>query len=350
MNFYQAIGKPSGQATEDLPVSQTESWKDPKDYLPDPGLVSAVNVALLLGQPLLLTGAPGSGKTELIYNLALEFGVKRENVLDHVVKSTTSATDLFYIFNHARQFRDAARGAEDMNPEKYLTLNALGRAILLAQDRNAVPAHLAPLVDKAMAGFPPVDGPDTRRRVFVLIDEIDKAPRDIPNDVLSEIDRFEFEIPELTLGDNQVPRFKASPEFRPIVVFTSNSEKQLPETFLRRCVYYHIEQPSEAKLRRIVEKRFPSIGTIGDRHPFADALALFLDFQSDRSQLQKRPSTAELLSWTAVLAERFDLKKHSIKAKDQTPYLKSSLTALLKTEADLLRGEKILNRWMARAT
>src|SRR5262249_52414736 len=168
-----------------VPGSRRAEQTKPEGYLADAGLVDAVNVALLLGQPLLLTGEPGTGKTQLAYSLAWELGL--DEPLKFETKSTSTASDLFYTYNalghfHAAQCGEASRRALD-----YLTYNALGIAILRANDESSVRAYLP---DDFRHGG--------RRRSVVLIDEIDKAPRDFPNDLLNEVEAMYFRIPELS--------------------------------------------------------------------------------------------------------------------------------------------------------
>ena len=153
-------------------------------YLPDPGLVQAVNIALLLEQPLLVTGEPGTGKTQLAYSVASELNLG--DVLRFDTKSSSTYRDLFYHFDSLRSFRDAQNQVKDRTSLNYIDYSALGQAILLANDEAAVGKHIRGFVH---SGAP--------RRSLVLIDEVDKAPRDFPNDILREIEQMYFDVPEL---------------------------------------------------------------------------------------------------------------------------------------------------------
>src|SRR5262245_52754184 len=212
-------------APAQLPGSRRARQTDPAGYLPDPGLVDAVNVALLLGQPLLLTGEPGTGKTQLAYSLAWELGF--EPPLSFETKSTSVARDLFYTYDAVSHFRAAQTREGSADVLSYITWNAFGAAILRSRPIEEVRQWLPP--DFAHTG---------PQRSIVLIDEIDKAPRDFPNDLLNEVENLFFRVPELNNA-----RIEANEDRRPVLVLTSNSEKNLPEAFLRRCVYYNIPFP-----------------------------------------------------------------------------------------------------------
>ena len=197
----------SKPAPQDLPAPLLANATDPAGYLPDQGLVDAVNVALILRQPLLVTGEPGTGKSQLAASVAYQLGL--DPPLCFETKSTTIARDLFYSFDNIGRFRAAQTAGASANPRLFLAFNALGLAIVLANS----PEVAGPVL-------PPDFKHHGRRRSVVLIDEIDKAPRDFPNDILNEIERLYFRIPEL--GDAQV---SAEPDYRPVVIMTSNSEK-----------------------------------------------------------------------------------------------------------------------------
>jgi MoxR-like ATPase len=263
----------------------------PYPYIPDPGLQAATGVALELGIPLLLTGEPGTGKTELAYWLAhqLDTGVLRFNT-----KTTSIAKDLFYRYDAIRHFRDSS--AKLVNPLDYIHFEALGRAILAAG----------------------------KKRFVVLVDEIDKAPRDFTNDLLFEFEKLAFRIfeanskelreenypwsskPELKGMGFEEPAFDNNDNIvhtgeRPVLILTSNSEKNLPDAFLRRCAFYHIPFPDEKRLLDIVR-----IHQILDEKFTQDlASKAIAYFQSMRdSGVRKKPATAELLAWLHILKKR----------------------------------------------
>lgn len=236
--FYFGDGKRKRRDTPaPLPVSRRAQFMKPENYLADPGLRDACNVALLLGQPLLLTGEPGTGKTLFAYSLAWELGF--DEPLKFETKSTSTARDLFYNYDPLRQFQDAQSGIVGKSPLDYLTYNALGIAILLTGEQSEIKNFVPP--DFIHPG---------KRRSIVLIDEVDKATRDFPNDILNELEHLYFRVPEL--GNVEI---QANPELQPIVVITSNSEKDLPDAFLRRCVYYNIPFPQKERLADIVTNR-----------------------------------------------------------------------------------------------
>lgn len=306
VNLYVGRGQTLAERGLQLPpFERPESYEAPRLYLAGKGLRAAVNVAIMLGQPLLVTGEPGTGKTRLADSIAFEFGDLP--LLKFHTKSTSTARDLFYHYDALGHFRDVQletrmnAAAADTPPAPgagrsaapYITYNALGLAILLtlaADDPRRETVN--PNIEEDW-------GQTGGTRSVVLIDEIDKAPRDFPNDILNEIEDMEFEVREL-----DAPPFKAVKELRPIVVLTSNSEKNLPEAFLRRCVFYHIEFPRLRALRRIVERR---LGPAPDDIPPDLREHALRHFQRIRDlKLKKVPATAELLAWVGVL-ERMGL-------------------------------------------
>jgi MoxR-like ATPase len=297
---------------------------DPRKYFADSGLVHAVNAALLLGQPLLLTGEAGAGKTQLAYSLAWELGL--DEPLKFETKSTSTARDLFYTYNALGHFQ-AVQSKLPANPLAFVTYNALGTAILRAQDEVDVARYLPPEFEHG-----------GKRRSVVLIDEVDKAPRDFPNDILNELELLYFLVPEM---DGARIRL-ADSEARPIVVITSNSEKDLPNAFLRRCIYYHISLPVGERLRDIVAARLEGVAGDGSRF-LRDAVSLYEELRKPSSGLRKRPSTAELLQW--VVALRAGSQSENPLSDEPNPAL-GTLCILVKTEEDQAKGRQVVERWV----
>ena len=328
MNVYKGAGVKQEQPATFRSVSRHKQT-DPAFYRADPHLVSAVNVALLLGQPLLVTGDPGTGKTQLAHAIAWELGFG-ERAIPFETKSTSSAKDLFYTYDALRRFRDAYDRERKLTELDYIKYNALGEAILKANDRKDV-EHLLP------ATF---DHPGEPRKSVVLIDEIDKAPRDFPNDLLSEIEDMFFRIPEL---ENQSA--KALDEYRPIVVITSNSEKNLPDAFLRRCVYYHIPFPEADRLREIVALRVDEV-VHADDAGVRDAVSLFglLRAEDTPYRLTKKPATAELIGWINALRGAGANMKLTL--KEQPDKVRDTLVSVVKLSGDRPSAQTIVEGWI----
>jgi MoxR-like ATPase len=333
--FY--TGRPSAvrpSAPVDDFITYWRKTNDPSGYIADAGLVDAVNVALVLGQPLLLTGEPGTGKTQFAHSLAWELGFRPPLIFE--TKSTSTARDLFYTYDTVGRFHSAQTGDGSQNSVDYLTYNALGAAILRANDEGDV----APWLPQ---GF--VHG--GRQRSVVLIDEIDKAPRDFPNDILNEVEEMFFKVPEL-----KNIRFAADSDMRPILILTSNSEKHLPDAFLRRCVYYNIPFPDRDRLMEIIASRIHGFGngdgTVSDigEVMMEDALDYFAELRQPATGLHKRPATAELLGWLAFLLEAgAEIDKPLLR---QRKVVQSSLSALVKGAADQSVAATMLDTWMAK--
>jgi MoxR-like ATPase len=281
--LYTGDGTTISQRGLRLPLfDKATQLDDPSGYLADEGLRDAVNVALMLGQPLLVTGEPGTGKTQLGASIAFELSLPPPLIFH--TKTTSTARDLFYRYDALGHFHDAQFHKEESRVENYITYEALGLAILLSMTPQEANAFLPePLRD---AG--PV-------RSVVLIDEVDKAPRDLPNDVLNEIDNMSFTVKETGRT------FSADQSYRPIVVLTSNSEKNLPDAFLRRCVFYHIAFPDKSRLKEIVQRRL-KLDSNFTPQMLDDALQHFEKIRD--LSLKKKPATAELLAWLQILEKR----------------------------------------------
>jgi MoxR-like ATPase len=268
-------------------------------------LVDAVNVALLLGQPLLLTGEP------LVFE----------------TKSTSAARDLFYGYDTIGRFHAAQTGEGSRRALDYVTWHALGEAILQSRPREEVAAWLPD-------GFRH-EGP---RRSVVLVDEIDKAPRDFPNDLLNEVENLYFRAPELSSA-----RIDANPALRPVLVLTSNSEKNLPDAFLRRTVYYNIPFPGEQRLAEIVMKRVGGFDAAGNPL-LAEAMELFFLLREPSSGLRKRPATAELIGWLTALVEMGASAADPLRMHGDAAL--RALSALVKSSDDQEAARKIVEDWL----
>ncbi|MCP4105057.1 MAG: MoxR family ATPase [Desulfobacteraceae bacterium] len=276
--------------------------EDARYFVAGKALADTINTAIAVGKPLLLTGEPGTGKTQAAYYAAWRLNVE---CIHFQVKSESTANDLLYDFDTVRYFRDAHLhniSHEQSSPEKelkktaYLEMRSLWKAFDLANKK----------------GVPQV----------LLIDEIDKAPRDFPNDLLHELDQMNFTITET--GRN----VSAPPQLRPIVFITSNSERRLPEPFLRRCVYHHIAFDDRIVIRAVA----------GRRHEFHNLSNDFLEMALKRflalrdQNLRKPPATSEYLVWLRVLSLAVD--KHLQQLEEdlsKLPYL----SILLKDHQDI---------------
>lgn len=289
--FYVGDGRTLIERNLQLPpFHSVVELNDPANYIASKGLSDAVNVSLTLGQPLLLTGEPGTGKTQLANSIAYELNLPEPLVF--YTKTSSSAKDLFYRYDALGHFHDAQFRKEELPIENYITYEALGLAILLAMP----PEEANPYLPKHLRDKGPL-------RSVVLIDEIDKAPRDLPNDILNEIEQLSFTVKETGRT------FTASQAYKPILILTSNSEKNLPDAFLRRCVFHHIDFPDKETLKEIVQRRLKlSEGFTPQMLEHA-----IQHFEQIRDlALKKKPATAELLSWIKVL-EKMQIDVNNLK-------------------------------------
>ncbi|MCP5004079.1 MAG: MoxR family ATPase [Planctomycetes bacterium] len=243
---------------------------DARRFVPGEQLETAINTCLAVGEPLLITGEPGTGKTQTAYYTAYKLGI--EPVIHFQIKSTTTAQNMLYHFDTVRYFHDAhlakdtEGGAGSLDKGKYVERRALWEAFSTAMKEGA------PRV--------------------LLIDEIDKAPRDFPNDLLHELDKMEFSVVET--GEKVTAPLK----LRPIVFITSNSERRLPEPFLRRCVYHHIGFDDRI-IEKAVSARKDEFKNLSEGF-LKMAVQQFLRLRE--SNLRKKPATGELLVWLRVLS------------------------------------------------
>lgn len=326
--FYSGQGKKREEGAIDLPTPRRSDLTMPEKYLADPGLVDAANVALMLSQPLLLTGEAGTGKTQFAYSLAWELGLGEP--LKFETKSNSIARDLFYTYDALKRFQDVQSGLKPDSILPYLTYQALGIAMLRtrAWDENKS------LVEN---DFPK---PEKPTRSVVLIDEIDKAPRDFPNDILNEIESMYFRIPEM--GNRIVEADQSLP---PMVVITSNSEKDLPDAFLRRCVYYNIPFPDKDRLRVIVSNRLGSYVS-GTSSFIDDALDFFFTLREASNNLRKPPSTAEMLNWMLTVKSMAPDKDNPLARRT---LVWRTMSSLIKTTPDYEKAREIVQKWVTRA-
>ena len=262
-------GKVQPQAGEVDP--ETDQFIYP--YLPDPGLVESVNLAIYLERPLLLKGEPGCGKTRLAKAIAYELTLPFES---WYIKSTSRAKEGLYTYDSVGRLRDAQLAAAKQSfnesspdifndPNTYIRWGPLGRAF-----QNSMPTVL-------------------------LIDEIDKADIDFPNDLLLELDERQFVVEESGA--------KIRAKVPPIVIITSNDEKDLPDAFLRRCLFHYIKFPKEEQLQRIVRSRFREASELIVKEAVAKFLKLREDMKNETGRSGKNVSTSELIDWFAALEQ-----------------------------------------------
>ncbi len=231
-------------------------FKGTEEYVLSPELKDNVNVSIALGRPLLVKGEPGTGKTLLAHSIAK--GLNKQFFIWNI-KSTTKAREGLYVYDTVQRLNDARFGDRDISDiSLYIKLGKLGEAFA------------------------------SEEQVVLLIDEIDKADIEFPNDLLNELDEMSFYIPETGVT------IKAAN--RPIVIITSNSEKELPDPFLRRCIFHYIEFPDDNLMEEIVRVHFPDI----EKKLLHECLKKFYSIRQF-DMLRKKPSTSELIDWIQAL-------------------------------------------------
>ena len=358
--YYQ--GNETQAPPAQVNIDQRVPGDDPQSYLADPQLAAAVNVALILGKPLLLTGAPGTGKSRLAGHVAMALGLDAPLRFD--TRSLSQYGELFYRFDSLARF-DASHDKD--RPRRramdFVSLGPLGTAILRSLPRQDALFDLLglgyPIPARSAVPYP--------QRSVVLIDEIDKAPRDFPNDLLDAIDHLRFSIRELEpelhqllLDKRDSTDIQADRQHRPVVIITSNSEKNLPDAFLRRCVYCHIPFPTDDQLRAIVARRLAGTGTgqgtLSTLAPEQLAREETLTAEQVRPllrsavrwfsavralDLRKQPSTAELIEWVSYFLAHKLSPDETVSARPGL--LAASLGVLVKSVEDLDAARHLLS-------
>jgi MoxR-like ATPase len=269
-------------------------------YIASGPLVDAVNCAIALERPLLIKGEPGTGKTVLARHVAEGLGMP---LLTWHIKSTSKAIEGLYVYDTVQRLNDSRFGGGDVSDiRRYIKLGPLGQAFA------------------------------AEKRMVLLIDEIDKADLEFPNDLLRELDEMRFSIPET--GDEVAARE------RPVVLITSNNEKELPDAFLRRCIFHFIEFPDRALMQQIVDVHHKNLDA-----KLLDQVLIKFYWLREQNELRKKPSTSELIDWISAL----------LRSGISTGQLESHIPfvgALLKKEQDVdalasydQRGGKYPSKW-----
>ncbi len=237
-------------------VNKMSDFRGSSKYVVSDELMNAVNIAIALEKPLLIKGEPGTGKTMLAESISDGLG---KDLVIWNIKSTTKAQDGLYVYDTVQRLYDSQFGEGNVQDiKKYIKMGKLGEAFT------------------------------SDKQVVLLIDEIDKADLEFPNDLLWELDKMEFYIPET--------KETVKTKKRPIVIITSNAEKELPDAFLRRCIFHYIEFPSEEKMKEIIDVHYPDL----DQKLLAQVMETFYWIRGLK-EIQKKPSTSELLDWIQAL-------------------------------------------------
>jgi MoxR-like ATPase len=307
MNMHPTFSTPINN--KQLPNRKANALlNDEALYKPSEALWHAVSVALEMGLPLLLTGEPGTGKTQLAYYISWYFGLGKPEVFD--AQTSSLASDLFYKYDALSHFQYSQSSNELLSKAdveaRFIRFQALGKAI--------------------QENTPKV----------VLIDEIDKAPRDLPNNVLAALENLAFTVAET--GSHYI----ASSENRPIIIMTSNSEKNLPDPFLRRVAYYHISM-DEIDVLGILQAKVPGFASVD----YASVIDFYQKIRAGRKvKLQKKPATAELIQWVGLL-QKMGFPTAKLKDTDdlspaEKAQLRTSFAVLVKTREDQVALDKML--------
>ena len=277
-------------------MSSSAKFEGSDSYVATHDLKLAVNAALTLQRPLLIKGEPGTGKTMLAEEVARGLGMP---LLQWHIKSTTKAQQGLYEYDAVSRLRDSQLGDERVkNIDNYIVRGVLWQAFT-------------------------ADEP-----VVLLIDEIDKADIEFPNDLLRELDRMEFYVYET--------REMVKAVHRPLVIITSNNEKELPDAFLRRCFFHYIKFPDKETMQQIVDVHFPKL----KQDLLAQALNVFFEVR-DVPGLKKKPSTSELLDWLKLLLAE-DIPAEALHSADQKSIVPPLHGALLKNEQDVHLFERLI--------
>jgi MoxR-like ATPase len=273
------------------------------DYVATPDLMLAVNASITLQRPLLVKGEPGTGKTMLAETVAEALGLP---LLQWHIKSTTKAQQGLYEYDAVSRLRDSQLGGEH-GSRVHDIANYIVKGVLWQAFSAETPT-------------------------VILIDEIDKADIEFPNDLLRELDRMEFYVYET--------RELVKARHRPIVFITSNNEKELPDAFLRRCFFHYIKFPDKETMQSIIDVHFPGL----KKTLIREALEVFFELR-EIPGLKKKPSTSELLDWLKLLVAE-DIPPEALRAKDQKAAIPPLHGALLKNEQDVHLFERLV--FMAR--